>query len=102
MPEQKNLRSVISQRLTRSVDTLVRDTHNAVMTKKRPAPKSKKVQEKTNQFGDPLAQAIRTVVYAWKCSECGHIMPYVGNNPPVRCSNRKGGCGRVFYNEGST
>lgn len=99
MPEQKDVRSVLLQKVTRSrVDRFVSGKDNATMTTKRQRVKPKKVKEKTNQFGKPLAQAIKTTVYAWKCSECGHVMPYVGDKPPVRCSNRKGGCGRVFYN----
>ena len=81
----------------RSVDTVVSGKHNPTMATKR---KPRKTLEKVNQYGDPLAKAIKTTVYAWKCSECGAITPMTGDKPPVRCSNRKE-CGRIFYNEDS-
>ena len=50
-----------------------------------------------NQFGDPLARAIRIRAYVVKCSECGAIMPFGPDGyPPVRCSNRES-CGRMFH-----
>ena len=53
-----------------------------------------------NQFGKPMAEAIPTPVLAWQCSICGDFMPLVdGQKPPKRCSNRKGGCGRMFHND---
>lgn len=48
-----------------------------------------------NQFGEKLAYRKKTTIEVWKCSECGKVMPLSDN--PVRCSNRKGGCGRVFH-----
>ena len=77
------------------IDNVVTGKNNSGMATKR---KPRKTLEKTNQFGKPLAKAIRTTVYAWKCSECGAITAMTGSSPPVRCSNRKG-CGRIFYNE---
>jgi len=68
---------------------------SATATRARP-----RKNQRLNQYGQTLAEARRVTVFAWKCSECGHIMPLVDESkPPVRCSNRKGGCGRVFYNE---
>lgn len=68
------------------------------MTKKKSAVGGK--PPRINQFGQTLARAELTEVYAWKCSECGHVMYLADTSkPPVRCSNRKGGCGRLFHNE---
>jgi len=70
------------------------------MTRTKALPKRKKVV-RVNQFGKPLATAELVTVAAWQCSQCGAIMPLVpGEKPPVRCSNRKGGCGRLFHNQG--
>ncbi len=59
-------------------------------------------QGKLDQFGGVKAQALVTKVDAWVCSECGWIHLATGihkDKPPVRCSNRKGGCRRrVFHN----
>ena len=101
MPEQENVRSDVLSRVKGDVDNFVSPKHNRRM-KNRLIAKPKKAKEKLNQFGKPLAKAVPTMIYAWKCSECGSIMPYTGDKPPVRCSNRKGGCGRIFYNEGAT
>ena len=52
-----------------------------------------------NQFGEALAYAIPAKLDVWKCSACGRTMPLVSKDePPIRCSNRKGGCGRLFHN----
>ncbi len=52
-----------------------------------------------NQFGGTLAyrKRIEVTEWKWQCSRCGHIMP-LADNPPVRCSNRKG-CGRPLHDE---
>lgn len=100
MQEQKDVRRRVL-RLS-NLDVVVNEQDNSLMAKSKPRrakPKHNEIKEKTNQFGQPLAKAIKTTVYAWKCSECGAIMPLVeGQEPPVRCSNRQT-CGRVFYNE---
>ena len=50
-----------------------------------------------NQFGDPLARAIRIRITALKCSNCGKVM-FFGpkGDPPVRCANRKT-CGKMLH-----
>lgn len=55
-----------------------------------------RVRKKLNQFGNPLAKPIPTIVQAWKCSECGAISFGENGAPPRRCSNRKT-CGRLFH-----
>jgi len=48
--------------------------------------------------GKGKAKAILVQIPAWKCSNCGRIMPLVSQDqPPRRCSNRKT-CGAVFRN----
>jgi rubrerythrin len=96
MFQQTNLRRSVLQ-LNR-IDTTGKPSDNSSMKSRRDRSKHKEIKEKRNQFGNPLAKAIETTIYAWKCSECGAIMPMTGDKPPFRCSNRKG-CGRVFYNE---
>ena len=51
-----------------------------------------------NQFGIKLAYRKKTTIEVWQCSECGTVVPFA-DNPLVRCSNRKGGCGRLLHDE---
>lgn len=86
----------------RSLDRVVTAADNLAMTEKNAVGGKRKARKvpRMNQFGNEMAEALPTTVYAWKCSECGHIMPLADSSkPPVRCSNRKGGCGRLFHNE---
>lgn len=75
---------------------------NVVVHRQIPITKGMAVKTKkgTNQFGEALAYAIPVRALVWKCSVCGRTMPLDSvDEPPKRCSNRKGGCGKLFHNK---